>query len=351
MSVVSRQLSVEKNLHIRENLCKSVSQLKVMESSLTETVRSSCKEVAERATYVRIDDDAIREYALSFPIEQAISPELDPNTHYLDNGEGTVAFFLTLDTINFGSGYFPQLRKRQGLSGYFTVASSLNDFYNNQGPLSAEQLSQLKVRDCTKMFGQNPENKPVQELMQLFTTALNDLGQYLTRYYNGSFLELVEAADNSAERLANLLVKMPFFDDVESYDDMRVHFYKRAQLTSADLSIALKGQGPGRFEDLHKLTIFADNLVPHVLRIDGILLYDENLAKHIDSGTLIPSGSAQEVEIRACAVHAVELMAEELRKAGREVTSQGLDYLLWNRGQQPYYKRIKPRHRTRTVFY
>jgi hypothetical protein len=28
-----------------------------------------------------------------------------------------------------------------------------------------------------------------------------------------------------------------------------------------------------------------------------------------------------------------------------------LDYLLWTRGQQPEYKRAKPRHRTRTVFY
>jgi transposase len=30
--------------------------------------------------------------------------------------------------------------------------------------------------------------------------------------------------------------------------------------------------------------------------------------------------------------------------------AMGLDYLLWNRGQQPYYK-ARPRHRTRTVFY
>ncbi len=27
------------------------------------------------------------------------------------------------------------------------------------------------------------------------------------------------------------------------------------------------------------------------------------------------------------------------------------DYRLWNRGQQPYFKQVKPRHRTRTVFY
>jgi len=38
-----------------------------------------------------------------------------------------VAFFLTLDAINFGSGYFPHLGKRPGMSGYFTAAASLTD--------------------------------------------------------------------------------------------------------------------------------------------------------------------------------------------------------------------------------
>ncbi|MCP4687549.1 MAG: hypothetical protein GY859_05825, partial [Desulfobacterales bacterium] len=98
------------------------------------------------------------------------------------------------------------------------------------------------------------------------------------------------------------------------------------------------------------LTIFADNLVPHVLRVDNVLLYDEALAAHIDAGALIPAGSPEEIEIRACALHAVELIKRELNASGGNATSSGLDYLLWNRGQRPYYKAI-PRHRARTVFY
>ena len=144
---------------------------------------------------------------------------------------------------------------------------------------------------------------------------------------------------------------MPYFDDVEHYDGLEVPFYKRAQLTPADIAVAFEGKGPGRFEDLHRLTIFADNLVPHVLRVDGILLYEEGLAARIDAEERIPPGSAEEVEIRACAVHVVEQLVGELRESGREdATAMGLDYLLWNRGQQPYYK-ARPRHRTRSVFY
>jgi hypothetical protein len=84
-----------------------------------------------------------------------------------------------------------------------------------------------------------------------------------------------------------------------------------------------------------------------VLRVDGILRYDADLAARIDREELIQAGSPEEVEIRACALHAVELIAESL---GGQVTAMGLDYVLWNRGQEPEYKAI-PRHRARSVFY
>jgi len=102
--------------------------------------------------------------------------------------------------------------------------------------------------------------------------------------------------------------------------------------------------GLAEFGDLDRLTIFADNLVPHVLRVDGVLRYDPALAAHIDAGHLLPPGR-EETEIRACAVHACELIAKELGVAPRE-----LDVALWNRGQRPEYKAVL-RHRTRTVFY
>ena len=143
---------------------------------------------------------------------------------------------------------------------------------------------------------------------------------------------------------------MPYFNDVGFYDSQKVAFYKRAQLTAADLALAFGGAGWGHFSDLDKLTIFADNLVPHVLRVDGILAYDKGLLDRISAAELIPAGSKEEIEIRACAVHAVELLKKNLRNTGHSITSCGLDYLLWNRGQQAHYK-AKPRHRTRTVFY
>jgi hypothetical protein len=220
------------------------------------------------------------------------------------------------------------------MSGYFTVAASLKDAFVEDGPFSAAQLQQLTPGDTARIFRQHPAS----ELMALFARALNDLGNLVLERFDGSFRGLVDAADGSSEQLVEILAEMAFYRDVG--------FYKRAQLTAADLATA----GVAQFKDLSRLTIFADNLVPHVLRVDGILEYDPDVLERINREELLPSGSPEELEIRACALHAVELIGGRLRQSGEPITSMQLDYVLWNRGQRPVYKG-QPRHRTRTVFY
>jgi hypothetical protein len=315
-----------------------------------EQVRAGCKTVAEQASLIQIEVDRIPTYAAALPISETTRPAHDPECHYLGHSDDTAVFFMTLDAINFGSGYFPHLRKHTGRSGYFTVAGCLTAHFKDNGPFSARDLSRLTAADCNRIFGQDPGNAPIAELMGLFTRALNELGAYLQTNFGGSFTGLIAAAGASAERLIQLLAKMPGFKDVAQWEGAEVPFFKRAQLTAADLALAFNGKGPGRFEDLDDLTIFADNLVPHVLRVDKILRYPAKLCSRIDAGDLIAAGSREEIEIRACALHAVELIKAALSESGHSINAMALDFLLWNRGQQPAYKSI-PRHRTRTFFY
>ncbi len=321
-----------------------------MSESLFDQVRGRCAQVAERSRFVRIQHERIADYAGSLLDETPAPAELDPAHHYVGHGPDTGAFILTLDAVNFGSGYFPHLKKRPGMSGYFTVASSLNEYFVEHGPLSPEQLAELSADDCCEVFGQNRENETAFGLMGLFASALNDLGRLVAERFEARFLRLVEEAEESAEKLVRILSEMPFYRDVQRYGDLDIPFYKRAQLTAADLALAFDGNGPGRFRDLDQLTIFADNLVPHVLRMDGILDYDPDLLARIDRAELIEAGSAEEIEIRACAVAAVERIREEAVLDGADVTSMNLDYRLWNRGQGSSYK-ARPRHRCRCVFY
>ncbi len=99
-----------------------------MKSKIFEDIRANAKFVSERSEAVRIREDKISTYCASLPRDQLSLPKLDPKHHYLDRGIDTAAFILVLDSINFGSGYFPQLRKLPGLSGYFTVATHLTKY-------------------------------------------------------------------------------------------------------------------------------------------------------------------------------------------------------------------------------
>ena len=86
--------------------------------TLADEVRAHAAQVVEDARWVRIDLDRLG------AIEPGGTAELDPERHYLDGPREHVAAYLwTLSTVNFGSGWFPTLRKRAGMSGYFTVAS------------------------------------------------------------------------------------------------------------------------------------------------------------------------------------------------------------------------------------
>jgi hypothetical protein len=313
-------------------------------------IRRACARVAAQARAVHID--AVRIASLGPELAKAVPdlPRDDPARRSFRDPQTTLAYVVTLDAINFGSGWFPALRKRSGMSGYFTIATSLEERFAAAGAWTAEQLAALETRDCAEVFGQDPRVPDVAELMSLFARALNDLGRLLRDEYAGRFERLVEAAGGCAARLVEILSAMPLYRDVARYGDFDVPFYKRAQITACDLAAAFSGSGPGRFDDLDELTLFADNLVPHVLRCEGALHYTPDLAGRIDAGEPIAAGSSEEVEIRATALHAVEGCAAAARRAGRAVSVHQLDAVLWNRGQRAEFK-ARPRHRTRTAYY
>ena len=295
---------------------------------------------------MQLDAAAVETYAAGLEPGTLTAPRYDTDHHLTGDPEAVLAYTITLDAVNFGSGYFPHLTKRPGMSGYFTVASALKDHFETHGPLSAAALSALTPEATAVLFAQDQHDPVRAELMRHFTEALQQLGSYLSERFGGSFVRLVEAAEGSAEQLAILLAEMPYFQDVSRYGELSVPLYKRAQITPSDLALAFGGEGWGAFDDLDALTIFADNLVPHVLRVDGVLDYAPELAARIDAGELIPPGSPEEVEIRAVALHAAQQLAARLPG----VSARELDVYLWNRGQGAAYKAL-PRHRTRTVFY
>lgn len=302
-----------------------------MPTTLTDEVRAHCANVTANAIAVRVDEDALERVAGG---EWAVAdPGLDARSHLLDGDADDIArAMLIADAVNFGSGWFPALRKRvdhttgRPVSGSITIAWGLSDHHRAHGVWTAAELGTMRADTLAALLGQAADH----ELMSLYAQALRALGVFLGRR---SALEVVAAADGSAATLARQLA-----DGMALYADHG--FYKRAQITANDLALA----GVARFRDLDDLTIFADNLVPHVLRCEGVLVYEDALAQHIDAGRSLPLGRWEQ-EIRACAVTACERLAPKLG-----VPARVLDTWLWNRGQAPEMK-ARPRHRCRCVFY
>jgi len=306
---------------------------------LVDAVREASREVAERARHVRINVDAIGPYAEGLPAAVDV-PGLDPVAHFTEgDAEAVAAFVLCIDAINFGSGWWPTVRKRPGRSGYLTMASGLTDRFRARGPWTAQALAQMEGGELAEVLDQDPGH----EILPLFATALRDLGSHVRDDADGSFLRLVTEADGSAVALVTRLAGWDCFFDVSPYAGRQVPFFKRAQLTAADLQAA----GVARFGDLARLTAFADNLVPHVLAVDRVLDLDPALARRIAVGELLVHDSPEEVELRACALHAIELLvaATEARLCAAEI-----DMVVWTRGQQPHMK-ARPRPRARSTAY
>jgi hypothetical protein len=281
---------------------------------LTDRVRRHCADIAAGARHVRI-------VAGAGVVPGGISG-LNPALHFLEGSRTDVArYVLILDAINFGSGWFDELETSTD-----ALTQRLTTHTRERGaPWTAAELRALDASTVGGVLGLAPEHA----LTGLYAAALNHLGVFLG---DAPLLELIgERAETLAERLA---AEMPFFDDRG--------FYKRAQIAANDLHLS----GVVEFPDVSRLTAFADNLLPHVLRVEGVLVYSDELAARVDAGVELPEGSDYEQELRACAVHACEEIAQRLG-----VAPALLDNWLWNRGQHPPYSERGRPHVTRTVHY
>ena len=263
--------------------------------------------------------------------------------------ERAVATAVVLDTVNFGSGWHPVLRKPAGRSGATTVAAGVRAWLD-EGGTHASRFAGLTATDLARMCGQPLDAEGPMELMALLATALAELAVVLLERGDGRVRPLLEAGDGSAAGFAESLAALPSFDDVSEHDGRPVALYKRAQLAAADVARAGCGHPLTSFADLDRLTAFADNLVPHVLRLEGVLVFDPELVATIERGDLLPHGSPAEVEIRALGVHAVELLGAELARRGAPTPPAALDGRLWRRGAGARFK-AEPRHRTRCTAY
>jgi len=118
-------------------------------------LRDACAQVARSARHVRLDAEAIPGYAATLPLGPPPFGQ-DPEAHLIDGDrELLAAFWLTLDAVNFGSGWFPTLRKRAGRSGYYTIAGAIRDRFASAGSWSAAELGRIDAETIARVLDQD----------------------------------------------------------------------------------------------------------------------------------------------------------------------------------------------------
>lgn len=275
----------------------------------------------------------------------------DAERHFYDGAERTVQYLFILDSLNFCFWPEPRWRyryRKELLNGYLALAASLKDAAERGAPiLDAAFLAQITEAELRAILDGENEIPLLKERVEV----LREAGAVLLKKYDGQATKLVEAAQKSAPQLVHIIARdFSGFRDEALYRGEKVFLYKRAQIFCADLYGAFGDTRWGEFSDIDELTAFADYKVPQVLRHLGILRYAPVLAEKIDRCEELTAGSAEELEIRAHTIWAVELLKQELAKLGRVLRSFEVDWLLWNLGQGEEFRQ-KPYHRTRTIFY
>ncbi len=311
--------------------------------TLPERVRAGAAAVAAQARLVHIDRDALDRFAATL---DPSPPEPFPEEVWDGDAADRAMAVVAWNAVNFGSGWFPHVVKLPGHSGARTLGARWQQHCARHGVPSAEWLADVTVERVAGVFHQ-PLDTEVRGLLDAFTAAWHELGVHLLEHHDGSASALVRAAGGSGAALAAELGALPCWDDRHDLDGLEVPLYKRAQIVVSNLAAV----GVGDFHDQHELTAFADNLVPHVLEVAGVLVVDPALDARIEREELLRSGERGEVELRAVAVHAVELLVGRLRASGHDdATAATLDHRLWQQGQDPSVK-ARPRHRCRCTYY
>lgn len=321
----------------------------------TTGVAAACAEVMKRARHVVIDDAAIALTCQSFPCDHLPVPEWNRDLHFFEGTEKSANYVLVLDALNFSFWADPEeprwkidYRGRE-LQGYWALSAALKRAVEDGVPLlEASWLAEATRPQVEQLLAGTQGEIP---LMAARQAHVNEVGRVLLERYDGLFTNMVEDVRHDAVDLAlRVASELTSFNDVTTYSEMRVPIFKRAQILPVDLYGTFDGRAWGNLRRLDELTAFADYKVPQVLRRQGILRYDDELAEIVDHERHIVPGDPMEVEIRAATVDAVERMRAVMAARGQEVRAFEIDWLLWGLGQTKHPD-DRPYHKTRTVYY
>lgn len=231
--------------------------------------------------------------------------------------------------------------------GAYALLAALNRAEAEEYPIyDANYLAHLSCGDARGIFRGNTG-----VLIPLLRERINNLreaGRVLCDHANGRFLEIVRITGHDAINLVRALVmNFTSFSDTAYLDGQQVYFYKRAQICAHHICVLATHFPELNLYRSDQLTIFADYRLPQVYRHFNVLQYLPELARIVDTYTLIAPHGRIEVELRAATIWIAELVRQYFLG---EYTAVQIDTTTWFLSQK-IKKEMLPHHRTYSIYY
>jgi hypothetical protein len=235
----------------------------------------------------------------------------------------------------------------QVIGGWYALAACFGRAIHVGMPVyDATWMAELSIGRARELFAGTGAPIP---LLEQRVNNIVEVANYLLRKHDGQALNMLRSASFSAPVVATTVAReLASFRDGAWYRGTWVWFLKRAQILPSDLAQLSTKYATFQMTDRDRLTVFADYRLPQVLRHFDVLTYSPGLAAVVDAGAILPSGTAQEAEIRACTIEA----CEGLKRYLPERSSADIDLGLWLIGQDMRSDpALSPHHRTPGQFY
>ena len=294
-------------------------------------------------------------------------------------------FIVLVHGLDFGSGFRHILHhRRDGQGAWLTIRGGLVALGKAFGTtVRASWLHEITVEQVKLLF--DIDFSDLQLLAEQIHGVIKEYADVLhsTPHATLGHWTAANCQHGACQFVAQLVATFPFtFRDscVLKREDLPVKFVhdasalpseqyallaKKAQLVASEIHMRFRHDStldPATqkllvFDDYAKLSGFIDNVVVAVLRKLGVLVCTSELNSQIDAGETLPSGSWEEVSLRAKGLVAIQELVQRyndthaLGEKARKLTAGQLCNYMWGGlGKQPAFRAF-PRHLTPTTLF
>nr|CAI5853946.1 unnamed protein product [Callosobruchus analis] len=298
--------------------------------------KEGAKLVASKAKYVKIEEEGIQKLG-DLIVEEITSGKLSPENfsqvevHPSSEEPWALDWLFVVDTLNFCFWHNENEEgwKVEGHSGYFALCAAINRAIKEKvditNPTFYSTITEKQLQNILRS-----DTKIECPLISDRVKCLHEVGNALLENFEGSFKNVVKQCNNNAEKLLQLIVNnFSCFRDEAEYQGEKIAIYKRAQILIGDIWACFKNKGIGYFEDIDKITAFADYRIPQTLLWFEAFEYSKELNEKLKNNVVLKNGDEEEVEIRACTIHAVELVKEYVNNQFDDEDTEEISAELW----------------------